>query len=130
MKIHEYNHLKHITACTTVPHTNITTWTFVQNMGDMGAVGISSEQHLSAVVSSTPAFCLGEHLVPGVLGAGVGGPVGGGGQDAFHLIFICVTGRLAVVEGDLLSPFDLLLGEKAQLGHVGVQAVDVDIEDV
>ena len=104
MKIHEYNHLKthYILYHTLIlrPGHLYKIW----GHGGWGAVGISSEQHLSAVVSSTPTFCLGEDLIPGVLGAGVGGPVGGGGQDAFIPIFISVTSRLAVVEGDLLPP--------------------------
>ena len=56
--------------------------------------------------------------------------------DAFSVetfdsvLAVCVSRGLAIVEGDLLPFFDLSLGEQAQAGHVGVQAVHIHVEDV
>ena len=37
---------------------------------------------------------------------------------------------LTVVEGDLFPTLDITLGEHGELGHVGVEIIDEDTEDV
>ena len=51
-------------------------------------------------------------------------------QTFDSVLAVCVSRGLAIVEGDLLPFFDLSLGEQAQAGHIGVQAVHVHVEDV
>ena len=46
------------------------------------------------------------------------------------VLAVCVSRGLAIVEGNLLASLDLPLGEQAQAGHVGVQAVHIHVEDV
>ena len=54
-----------------------------------------------------------------------------GNRSTFDSVLaVCVSCGLAIVEGDLLPFFDLPLGEQAQAGHVGVQAVHVHVENV
>ena len=51
-------------------------------------------------------------------------------QTFDSVLAVCVSRGLAIVEGDLLPSLDLSLGEQAQAGHVGVQAVHIHVEDV
>ena len=46
------------------------------------------------------------------------------------VLAVRVSCGLSIVEGDLLPPLDLPLGEQAETRHVGVQAVHVHVEDV
>lgn len=47
-----------------------------------------------------------------------------------RVLAVGVPCGLTIVKGDLLPPLDLPLGEQAEAGHVGIQAVDIHIEDV
>ena len=51
-------------------------------------------------------------------------------QTFDSVLAVCVSRGLAIVEGNLLASLDLPLGEQAQAGHVGVQAVHIHVEDV
>ena len=51
-------------------------------------------------------------------------------QTFDSVLAVCVSRGLAIVERDLLSSFDLSLGEQAKAGHVGGKAVHIHVEDV
>ena len=56
-------------------------------------------------------------------------------QSTMICTFDCVLAvrvpcGLPIVKGDLLPPLDLPLGEEAEAGHVGVEAINVHVENV